>query len=149
MAEQHAVAFYAGLGLPKIMTGWSKFSSGAIGGDTENYANVHGALSATLESGSHFDKSSNDIAYKAAVSLLSLLGMLEGETIQPSAETEIFEMYSVVLKESDDFRYAGDAGSFKFLRKGETAGISERPAPAGCRRQLPADPDETGRYQGG
>jgi hypothetical protein len=33
-------------------------------GDAENYANAHGAKSATLESGSHFDKRSNDIAYR-------------------------------------------------------------------------------------
>lgn len=37
VAEQKAVAFFSQLGIRKIMTGWGKFSSGAIGGDTENY----------------------------------------------------------------------------------------------------------------
>jgi succinylglutamate desuccinylase len=77
VVEQRAVGFYRQLGIAKIMTGWSKFSSGPIGGDTENYANSYGAISATLESGSHFDKASNDIAYRAAVSMLSLLSMLD------------------------------------------------------------------------
>src|SRR5262249_32750783 len=62
VAEQKAVAFFSQLGIRKIMTGWGKFSSGAIGGDTENYAGAHGAIAATLESGSHFEKSSNDVA---------------------------------------------------------------------------------------
>ena len=120
VAEQKAVEFYRHLGIPKIMTGWSKFSGSTIGGDTENYANARGAMSATLESGSHFDKSSNDVAYRAAISLLSLLGMIEAGDGQPTAvEAEIVEMYSVVTKEFDDFRYAGEASNFKLLRKGE------------------------------
>ena len=120
VAEQKAVEFYRHLGIPKIMTGWSKFSGGTIGGDTENYANARGAISATLESGSHFDKSSNDVAYRAAISLLSLLGMIEADDGPPTAvEAEVVEMYSVVTKEFDDFRYAGEASNFKLMRKGQ------------------------------
>ena len=70
VAEQGVVDFFSRLGIPRIMTGWSKFSSGAIGGDAENYANAHGAKSATVESGSHFDKRSNDVAYRSVLSLL-------------------------------------------------------------------------------
>ena len=73
VAERKAVEFFGKLAIPRIMTGWSKFSSGAIGGDTENYANAHGAMAATLESGSHFEKSSIDVAYKTAVSLLGAI----------------------------------------------------------------------------
>jgi hypothetical protein len=51
-AEQGAAGFFSKLGIPRIMTGWNKFSSGAIGGDAGNYAHGHGAKSATLESGS-------------------------------------------------------------------------------------------------
>ena len=119
VAEQKAVAFYRKLGIPRIMTGWSKFSSGAIGGDTENYANARGAMSATLESGSHFDKASNDVAYAAAISLLSLLEMIESGEKPTTAQSEVFEMYAVVTKDFDDFRYAGEPSSFKFLQKGE------------------------------
>ncbi|HEY6630503.1 MAG TPA: succinylglutamate desuccinylase/aspartoacylase family protein [Rhizobiaceae bacterium] len=121
VAEQRAVEFYRRLGIPRIMTGWSKFSSGPIGGDTENYANARGAISATLESGSHFDKASNDIAYRAAVSMLSILSMLEtNEPVQASGEAEVVEMYSVITKEADDFRYEEGATNFKPLRSGET-----------------------------
>ena len=117
VAEQKAVEFYSKLGIPRIMTGWSKFSSGAIGGDAENYANAHGAISATLESGSHFEKSSNDVAYRAAISLLSLLRMIEGEELPSTVEADVVEMYSVVTKEFDDFRYAGEVRNFQFLKK--------------------------------
>lgn len=119
VAEQDAVEFYRHLGIPKMMTGWSKFSSGTIGGDTENYANARGAMSATLESGSHFDKSSNDVAYRAAISLLSLLGMIGHDPRPAAVDAEIVEMYSVVTKEFDDFRYAGEASNFKLLPKGQ------------------------------
>jgi succinylglutamate desuccinylase len=117
VAEQKAVEFYSKLGIPRIMTGWSKFSSGAIGGDAENYANAHGAISATLESGSHFEKSSNDVAYKAAISLLSLLKMIEGDELPSTVEADVFEMYSVVTKEFDDFRYGDEVRNFQFLKK--------------------------------
>jgi succinylglutamate desuccinylase len=119
VAEQNAVEFYSRLGIPRIMTGWSRFSQGAIGGDAENYANAHGALSATLESGSHFDKASNDAAYGAVVRLLSLLEVVEGEAVREVPEAEVFEMYAVILKGADDFSYAGEVRNFQFFAKGE------------------------------
>jgi succinylglutamate desuccinylase len=127
VAEQAAVGFYSKLGIPRIMTGWSKFSSGAIGGDAENYANAHGAKSATLESGSHFDKRSNDVAYRSIVSLLSLLDMIAGTPPAPRP-LEIVDVYAVVTKESDDFRYAGQVDNFQFIEKGKSFGFqSGRP----------------------
>jgi uncharacterized protein len=120
VAEQAAVDFFSKLGIPRIMTGWSKFSGGAIGGDAENYANAHGAKSATLESGSHFEKRSNDVAYQSIVSLLSLLGMIAG-TEQPAARPlEIVDVYEVVTKEADDFRYAGKVDNFQSIKKGKS-----------------------------
>ena len=65
VAEGKSLSFFTGLGLPRIITGWSKFSAGPTGGDAETYASTHGAIAATLESGSHFDKGSNDVAYAA------------------------------------------------------------------------------------
>jgi succinylglutamate desuccinylase len=119
VVEEFAVPFYAKIGIPKLMTGWSKFSSGAIGGDGENYANTHGAKSATFESGSHFDKRSNDVAYKSVVSFLTLLEMIAGPAPQPSAELEVVDVYKVILKEAEDFRYAGIVDNFKFIGKGQ------------------------------
>ena len=120
VAEQKAVEFYRHLGIPKIMTGWSKFSSGAIGGDTENYANARGAMSATLESGSHFDKSSNDVAYRAAISLLSLLGMIEPDDGPPAAvKAEVVEMYSVVVKGIRRLPLCGRGKQFQAVQKGQ------------------------------
>lgn len=119
VAEQKAVEFYSRLGISRMMTGWSKFSSGAIGGDTENYANGNGALSATLESGSHFDKSSNDVACRTAIALLAALDMIELGAPQTEATAEVYEMYAVVLKEHDDFRYAGKTQNFMPIKAGD------------------------------
>jgi predicted deacylase len=119
VAEQGVADFFSRLGIARIMTGWSKFSGGAIGGDAENYANTHGAKSATLESGSHFDKRSNDVAYKAVLSFLSLLGMIDGVERQGAASSEIVDMYSVVTKESEDFRYVGEVDNFQPIPKGK------------------------------
>jgi succinylglutamate desuccinylase len=107
------------------MTGWSKFSSGSIGGDTENYANAHGAMSATLESGSHFEKSSIDVACRSASLLLSLLGMIDGGEHQMAEMCEVFDVYAVVTKESDDFRYAGEVKNFQFLEKGKAFALQD------------------------
>jgi hypothetical protein len=123
VAEQAAVGFFSKLGIPRIMTGWSKFSSGAIGGDAENYANAHGAKSATLESGSHFEKRSNDVAYRSIVSLLSLLEMIEGPDKPTARPLEIVDVYAVVTKEANDFRYAGKVDNFQFIEKGGSFGF--------------------------
>jgi len=123
VVEETAFAFYKQLGINRIMTGWSKFSSGAIGGDAENYANAHGAKSATLESGSHFEKRSNDVAYRSVVSVLSILGMIEGPKPQPEQPLEIVDVYAVVLKEFDDFHYAGEVDNFQFIEKDHTFAI--------------------------
>jgi succinylglutamate desuccinylase len=121
--EESAVAFYKQLGISRIMTGWSKFSSGAIGGDAENYANAHGAKAATLESGSHFEKRSNDVAYRSVVSVLSLLEMIDEPKPTPEGALEIVDVYAVVVKETDDFRYAGTVDNFQFIEKGHAFAI--------------------------
>ena len=119
VVERFAVDLFGKLGIPKLMTGWSKFSSGAIGGDAENYANAHGAKSATLESGSHFDKRSNDVAYATVLSFLSALEMISGAEKRSSGPVEAVDVYAVITKDFDDFKYAGEPGNFKFIRKGE------------------------------
>jgi succinylglutamate desuccinylase len=119
VAEQHAVDFFRKLGIPKIMMGWNKFAKGPTGGDAENYANAHGALAATLESGSHFDKRSNDVAYAAAVTFLTQLGMIKGDAAANVDPVQLFDVYKVVTKEFADFKYADGAKNFQFIKKGE------------------------------
>jgi predicted deacylase len=125
VAETKAVEFFGKLAIPRIMTGWSKFSSGAIGGDTENYANAYGAIAATLESGSHFEKSSIDVAYKSAIALLGLLGMLEEAEQHVTGKSEVFDVYAVVTKDFDDFHYVGEVKTFQFLKKGKAFAIQD------------------------
>lgn len=119
VAERDAVDFFAKLGIKRIMTGWSKFSSGSIGGDAENYANAHGATSATLESGSHFDKRSNDVAYRTVLAFLSRLELINEERYVAEGEIEMVEVYAVVTKDFDDFRYVGDVQNFQRFKEGE------------------------------
>jgi succinylglutamate desuccinylase len=146
VAEGKSLPFFAGLGLPRIISGWSKFASGPTGGDGETYANMHGARAATLESGSHFDKRSNDVAYAAAISFLSMLDMLEDNEEQDAPATEIFEMYSVVTKQADDFQYVPDVKNFQFFRRGESF-ATENGAPLTVNQDtyllIPMEPEKT------
>jgi succinylglutamate desuccinylase len=124
VAEAAMVPFFSKLGISRIMTGWSKFASGPIGGDAENYGNAHGAKSATLESGSHFDKRSNDVAYRTVINLLAVLGMLDAEA-PPARPLQIVDIYAVVTKEFDDFHYAKEVENFQLIRKGEAFAIQD------------------------
>jgi succinylglutamate desuccinylase len=146
VVEQANLSQFSKLGIPKLMTGWSKFSSGAIGGDAENYANAHGAKSATLESGSHFDKRSNDVAYRAAVAFLSVLDMIAGDETPASERPEIVDVYAVVTKDFEDFRYARQAENFQFIKKGEAFAFQDgRPLTVGEDTYvlIPMKPEET------
>jgi predicted deacylase len=104
VAERRAVEFYFKLGIGQIIIGWSKFSAGSIGGDTENFAGSHGAVAATLESGSHFDKRAMDVSYRAAMSMLQLLAMIEETPEKSVIKPMIVDMYAVVTKDFADFR---------------------------------------------
>jgi len=119
VVEAGAADFYAQLGISRLMTGWSKFSGGTTGGDAENYANGHGAKAATLESGCHFEKSSIDVANKAALSFLSILEMVEPNEQPSPVPVERYDVYKVVTKDFEDFRYAGEVQNFQLFKKGE------------------------------
>jgi succinylglutamate desuccinylase len=119
VVEAGPAEFYAQLGISRLMTGWSKFSGGTTGGDAENYANSHGARAATLESGCHFEKSSIDVANKAALSFLSILEMIEpGERPAP-VPAERYDVYEIVTKGAEDFHYAGEVKNFQLFKAGE------------------------------
>ena len=119
VAEQKAVSFFSELGIAQIITGWSKFSAGSIGGDAENYAGSHGALAATLESGSHFDKSAIHISCSTATSMLQRLEMIERTEEWPVTEPMVVDMYAVVTKDFADFHYDGEATNFQLIKSGE------------------------------
>jgi succinylglutamate desuccinylase len=118
VAERKAVDFYSELGIGQIITGWSKFSRGSIGGDAENFAGSHAAVAATLESGSHFDKSAIDVSYRTAISMLQLLGMIETQA-KPDVKPTIVDMYAVVTKDFADFRYEAEVTNFQSIKKDE------------------------------
>ncbi|MBU0750477.1 succinylglutamate desuccinylase/aspartoacylase family protein, partial [Patescibacteria group bacterium] len=117
ICEEGPATFFSQLGISKIVTGWNSFSDGVIGGDAENYANNHGAIAATLEAGSHFDPTSIDVAYHAVLTMLSTLNMisLKRDYKLNGGSSEVFEMYHVVIKESEDFRYLVEPKNFLFI----------------------------------
>jgi hypothetical protein len=45
--------------------------------------------------------------------------MIEGAEQQVTGKCEVFDVYAVVTKEFDDFRYAGEVKNFQFLKKSE------------------------------
>jgi succinylglutamate desuccinylase len=120
VVEAGPAEFYAKLGISRLMTGWSRFSGGTTGGDGENYANNHGARAATLESGCHFDKSSIDVANRTVLTMLSILRMIDADEPPTRVPVECYDVYAVITKDFDDFRYAGEVQNFRFFRKGET-----------------------------
>ena len=115
ICEAGPALFFRMLGLPKIVTGWSSFAE--IGGDTENYANAHGAIAATLESGGYTDPASVAASYATIIDLLTGLDMLEGAK-KEKTPVEAFDLYKVVLKKNDDFRYLVSPENFLTLPKG-------------------------------
>jgi uncharacterized protein len=123
IAERQHTDFFTGLGIARFITGWAKFSGGSIGGDAENYANMNGGIGATLESGSHVASNAIKVAYEASLSMLSLLGMVLPTTQIKKVSPEIFEIYSVQLKQADDFRYEGEVTNFQFLPKGASYAV--------------------------
>jgi succinylglutamate desuccinylase len=145
VAERGSIELFQRLGIPRIITGWNKFSSGTIGGDAENYANSCGAKAATLESGSHFERQSISVAYNTAICLLSTLAMIEGVEAQKT-QVDIFDMYGVITKDSDDFHYVSDVKNFQFFRTGEAFAFhGNRPMAASEDTYLliPMKPEET------
>lgn len=122
IVESPYVGLFSKLGIQKLITGWGKFSEGPIGGDAENYANQHGAWSATLESGSHFDPESIEIAYRSLVLFLIELGLISATVLpQKRGQTvEIFDMYKVQTKNFEDFAYDGDMKNFTYIPAGES-----------------------------
>lgn len=125
-AEQMPAEFFSRVGIKKIIIGWDDVPDAATEGAADTYAKKNGAVSATLEAGSHFDVASFEVSYRTAVRTLVRLGMLEeqaGDATEPY-EPELYEMYAVLHRESEDYRYAFVPENFKFIAKGEPYAVS-------------------------
>jgi hypothetical protein len=49
--------------------------------------------------------------------------MIDEAKPQPEGPLEIVDVYAVVLKESDDFRYAGKVDNFQVIKKGDAFAV--------------------------
>ena len=147
VAERKAVDFYRRLGIGQIITGWSKFSAGSIGGDAGNFAGSHGAVAATLESGSHFDKSAIDVSYSTAIAMLQLLDMIE---LTPAEVGHQADHRRHVCRGDQGLRglsLRGRGHQFPAYQERHDLCLPEWAAIDRDRRQLPAHPDETRGHQ--
>jgi succinylglutamate desuccinylase len=122
VVEEHNVDAISHLGITKMVTGWSTMEGADSSGDAENYAIIHGATAATVESG---DDEDPKVGYEAVLRLLTYLKMSEPPFPPQKASPEIYLMYFSKLKESDDFAYTGEPDNFKFIRKGEPYAIQQ------------------------
>ena len=75
-------------------------------------------MAATLESGSHFDKSAIDVSYSTAIAMLQLLDMIERPQPKPVIRPTIVDMYAVVTKDFADFRYEAEVTNFQPIKNG-------------------------------
>ncbi len=112
--KQHVVAF-APMGIAKVVTGWMAQDCDTAG-DSETYANKHGAVACTIESGDLTSKKSEDAAYLAVLRQLDALNMIEPALgTFPPTEIEEFHIYRTIEKKSNDFQWAIEPKNFLFL----------------------------------
>ena len=120
VAERKAVDFYRRLGIGQIITGWSKFSAGSIGGDAENFAGSHGAVAATLKFGFAFRQERNRRVLQHGH--CDAAAARHDRTTQPKPviRPTIVDMYAVVTKDFADFRYETEVTNFQPIKNGTT-----------------------------
>ncbi len=124
VCDEKYAQFFLTLGEYKIIVGWNTFASATIAGDSDSYADKHGAIAATFEAGSHQDPRAAEIAYDTSIKLLVKAGLIEDKNktahaVEQKKTGAIYEMYRVITKDAQDFSYAIEPKNFIFIGKGE------------------------------
>ena len=63
------------------------------------------------------------MSYRAAITLLQLLDMIEQTEAKPVIKPMVVDMYAVVTKDFADFNYAGNATNFQSIKNGDALPI--------------------------
>lgn len=146
MCERPVLEEAKKLGFETIVVGWSELGDPSTAGDTETYANKHGAKSFTLECGQRDDIASFNVAYLAVLRLLKFTGLLSLEPTQTdnSKTSRVLSLFGVERKRGKDFVYTRNFCNFDRLRSGELIARDESGeyrAPRDCVLIMPASPE--------
>ena len=108
------------LGIPYILTWWSKLGEDMISGDTESFVNSIGGKWFTFESWSHLDPDGYDNCYEFIIKVLNKLWMIETSTENHylQAQTKLINIIDVYIAQSDYFKYiVNTEESFEVIKK--------------------------------
>ncbi|WP_431258211.1 succinylglutamate desuccinylase/aspartoacylase family protein [Roseateles chitinivorans] len=118
---------------------------------TTEYMRSTGGYCITLECGQHADPQGPEVAFKAILRALVLLGMIAPEGVEladPKRPVELLQLYEVVDRESLDDRFERPWASFDAIAEGERIGtrVDGTPvlAPSGGRIVFPNNNAEPG-----
>ncbi|MDM4765416.1 succinylglutamate desuccinylase/aspartoacylase family protein [Pelomonas sp. SE-A7] len=172
--EQAEAALAACVGTSRIVEGWlstyalglqrraGRVSDGSrqaslvqdphYGVGTTEYMRSQGGYCITLECGQHADPQGPEVAYKAILRTLTLLGMIAPGAVEladPQRPIELLQLYEVIDREHADDRFAQSWSSFDEIQQGQLIGTrhdgTEVRAPAGGRIIFPNNNAQAGQ----
>lgn len=143
--EPFARAFEEGqlalhLGTPRVVEGWLDiYASGlaqrgqaadeaalAFGWGTNEYMRSRGGYGVTLECGQHEDPSAPEVAYRAILSTLRLLGMIEPDpAVSPPLAPSLLRLVSVTDRLHQEDQFVREWATFDAVARGEAIGVRE------------------------
>ncbi len=103
-----------------IIYGWGSLGSDILSGDTESYANSHGKVWLTFESGSHLDDSGKINAYQIIKNLLSKLQMIDKSCFsQISSWNNFVKIQWVEVSRNGKWQKNESVNNFSYREKDE------------------------------
>lgn len=92
---------------------------------TTEYMRSQGGYAITLECGQHVDPQGPEVAYKAILRTLTLLGMIAPGAVDladPKRPVEVLQLYEVIDREHEDDQFAREWASFDEVTEGQVIG---------------------------
>lgn len=137
-AQEAALA--AALGPTRIVEGWlstyelglrrraergAPYQDPHYGMGTTEYMRSQGGYGVTLECGQHADPQAPEVAYRAVLRTLVLLGMVAPEAVEahrPASPPELLKLYEVVDRAHEGDRFEREWASFDAVSQGQRIG---------------------------
>ena len=148
VVEQGNLEFFSDLGIPRLMTGWSKFSGGAIGGTPKTTPTPTAPNRQRSSPAAISTSAQTTLRTKPSLRFSRNWRCLPGRDENvASMPLEIVEVYGVVTKDFADFRYARQAENFQFIKRGEAFAFQDGGPMTVDRGHICAHSDEAGGNQ--
>jgi len=119
---------------------------------TTEYMRTTGGYAITLECGQHLDPQGPEVAYKAILRTLTLLGMIAPGAVEladPKRAIEVLQLYEVIDREHADDQFAREWASFDEVTQGQLIGTrfdgTPVHAPSGGRIVFPNNKAQPGQ----